>query len=99
MTIFIDWVTKNSAGPAKSAAWMSVTYENCLVSATVWDADAAICEIGAIECRDTDGIWDIALRLLRAMFPQFSHRQAVMGGDCPTLEISRQPAIYRRNGH
>lgn len=99
MTIFIDCVTNNSADPAKSAAWMSVTYENCLVSTTVWDADAAIGEIAPIECRDTDGIWDIALRLLGAMFPQLSHREPVMGGDCPTLRSSRLPAIYRRNGH
>lgn len=99
MTIFVDCVTNNSAGPAKSAAWMSVTYENCQVSATARDADAVIGEIGPIECRDTDGIWDIALRLLRAMFSQFSHREAVMGGDSPTLRIFRWPAIYRRNGH
>lgn len=99
MTIFIDCITNNSAGPGETAAWMSVTYENCQVSATVWDADAVIGEIGPIECRDTDVIWDIALRLLRAMFPQFSNREAAMGGDCPTLRSSRLPAIYRRNGH
>lgn len=71
MTIFVDRVTNSSA---ELAAWMSITNENRRVSATVWDPNVAIGAIGPIECRDADGIWDIVLRLLRAMFPQFSQR-------------------------
>lgn len=74
MTVFVDCVTNRSISAGELAAWLSVAYENCRASATVWDANDLIDEIGAVDCKGTDGIWDIVLRLLRAMFPEFSHR-------------------------
>lgn len=74
MTIFVDCVTNRSISAGELVAWLSVAYENCRTSATVWDDNHLIGEIGPVDCKGTDGIWDIVLRLLRAMFPEFSHR-------------------------
>lgn len=74
MTIFVDRVTNRTTGAGELAAWLSIDYENCRASATVWHENRRIGEIGPVDCRRTDGIWDIVLRLLRALFPVFSPR-------------------------
>lgn len=74
MAILVDCVTNRSTSAGESAAWLSVAYENCRASATVWDGNDLIGEIGPVNCKGTDGIWDIVLRILCAMFPEFSHR-------------------------
>ncbi|KGD34449.1 hypothetical protein DO72_859 [Burkholderia pseudomallei] len=67
-------ITNRSTGAGELAAWLSVVYENCRASATVSNGNRPIAEIGPVDCRSINGIWDFVLRLLRVLFPEFSHR-------------------------
>lgn len=67
-------ITNRSTGAGELAAWLSVVYENSRASATIWDGISSIAEVGRVDCRSADGIRGIVLRLLRILFPEFSHR-------------------------
>lgn len=56
-------------------------------------------EIRPVDCKSTDGIWDIVLRLLRAQFQAFLHRCLLWQDTASRLRIARRRAQWRDNGH